>query len=133
MSSPSTFRLQVNIVDDDPFFSHLVKDALDDNEFLVVTSYPTAEDCLTADSNQPDVILLDHHLNRDNPDAMDGLVAITAFREKFPNVKIIMLTGQESLRVAEEMLALGAMTYVNKDPDAIPLIEKKLHKILLEI
>ena len=129
----SNFRLKVNIVDDDPFFSHLVKDALDDNEFLVVSNYSTAEECLAASDNYPDVILLDHHLNRDNPDAMDGLVAITAFREKHPNVKIIMLTGQESLRVAEELLALGAMTYVNKDPDAIPLIEKKLHKILLEL
>jgi len=129
----SNFRLKVNIVDDDPFFSHLVKDALDDNEFLIVSNYSTAEECLAASDNHPDVILLDHHLNRDNPDAMDGLVAITAFREKHPNVKIIMLTGQESLRVAEEMLALGAMTYINKDPDAIPLIEKKLHKILLEL
>ena len=98
-----------------------------------MSNYSTAEECLAASDNYPDVILLDHHLNRDNPDAMDGLVAITAFREKHPNVKIIMLTGQESLRVAEEMLALGAMTYVNKDPDAIPLIEKKLHKILLEL
>ena len=129
----SAFNLKVNIVDDDNFFAYLVKSALDENQYLTVSCFPTAEDALNAEDNHPDVVLLDHYLNRDNPKAMDGLLAISAFRQKFPKVKIIMLTGQESLKVAEQMLALGAMTYVNKDQDAIPLLEKKLHKILLDL
>ena len=65
---------------------------------------------------QPDVILLDLAMpNR------SGLEAIPDIRAVAPNTRIIVLSGFAAAAVADEVLALGAASYVEKGahPDAI--------------
>ena len=66
--------------------------------------------------HQPDVILLDLAMpNR------SGLEAIPDLRAVAPNARIIVLSGFSAATVAAEVLALGAVSYLEKGahPDAI--------------
>ncbi len=128
MTSPTTLNLF--IVDDDDFFSEILKDRLGENKVLQVSSFSSAEKCLEAINQKPDIILLDYYLNKDNPEAMNGLEALKQIKTKSPETKVIALSAQDSLKTADELLAEGAYDYVIKDKDAFRLIEKKISSII---
>ncbi|MBM79328.1 MAG: hypothetical protein CMJ78_01885 [Planctomycetaceae bacterium] len=60
-------------------------------------------------SEQTDVVVLDLHL----PDSM-GLETFTSLHRQFPEVPIVILSGQEDELFAVEALAQGAQDYVPK-------------------
>jgi DNA-binding NarL/FixJ family response regulator len=65
---------------------------------------------------QPDVILLDLAMPR-----LSGLEAIPVLRRIAPRARIIVFSGFAAASVAEQVLALGAVDYLEKgaDPDTI--------------
>jgi DNA-binding NarL/FixJ family response regulator len=65
---------------------------------------------------QPDVILLDLAMPNRN-----GLEALPELRRVAPSAQIIVFSGFASTTVAEQVLALGAASYLEKgaDPDTI--------------
>ena len=65
---------------------------------------------------QPDVILLDLAMP-----ILSGLDALPRLRQSAPAAKIIVLTGFSTATVADEVLALGADSYLEKgtNPDTI--------------
>lgn len=56
---------------------------------------------------------------------MEALKKILAIS---PKSKVIMLSGQESLNTADELLNNGAFDYVIKDRDAIKVLQRKINK-----
>jgi len=69
-----------------------------------------------ATSHEPDLILLDLAMpNR------SGLEALPELRRLVPNAQIIVFSGFASATVADEVLALGAVAYLQKgaSPDTI--------------
>ena len=71
---------------------------------------PDAEQGLARiESFRPDVIVLDFNLP-----GMDGLAALRSVREIDPRIKVIMLTGHGSVRVAVEAMKASAFDYVVK-------------------
>jgi DNA-binding NtrC family response regulator len=123
-------KMSVFLVDDDAFFLELIKDSISGIEGIEVFSFTNAEDCIAQLDKKPSVIFLDHFLNKENPQAMNGIDALPKIKEILPNTKVIMLTGQDSLDTAEDMMKKGAYFYINKDENAISLIEKKLNLII---
>lgn len=65
---------------------------------------------------QPDVILLDI-----NMPVMDGTVALAEIKKNYPDIKVVMLTMNDSKQMILEMLKLGANGYLtkNEDPEEI--------------
>ena len=97
-------RLLGTIVAGDPGLQ-VVGEAADGNEAIV-----------EALALQPDVILLDLAMPR-----RSGLEALPELRRVAPDARIVVLSGFTSANVAEEVIALGAASYVEKgaDPAAI--------------
>jgi two-component system, NarL family, invasion response regulator UvrY len=83
----------------------VVGEAADGNEAIV-----------EAIALRPDVILLDLAMPK-----RSGLEALPELRRVAPDARIVVLSGFASANVAEEVMALGAASYVEKgaDPDAI--------------
>ena len=83
----------------------VVGEAADGNEAIV-----------EAIALQPDVILLDLAMPK-----RSGLEALPELRRVAPDARIVVLSGFTSANVAEEVMALGAASYVEKgaDSDAI--------------
>lgn len=97
-------RLLGAIVANEPGL-RVVGEAADGNEAIV-----------EAIALQPDVILLDLAMPK-----RSGLKALPELRRVAPDAQIVVLSGFASANVAEEVIALGAASYVEKgaDPAAI--------------
>lgn len=81
-----------------------------DGEFRVVAEAGNGRDAVErARSLQPDVVLLDLHMP-----VMSGLAALPQVREAVPNATIVVFSGLEGARVADETRRLGADAYVEK-------------------
>jgi len=61
-------------------------------------------------SVQPDVVLMDVNMPR-----LDGVQATSLIRQRYPAVKVIMLTSAQELSVVESALQAGASGYLLKD------------------
>jgi DNA-binding NarL/FixJ family response regulator len=61
---------------------------------------------------QPDVILLDI-----NMPVMDGNAALVEIKKHYPNIKVIMLTMNDSPQMVSELLKIGANAYLTKNDD----------------
>ena len=85
---------------------HVVGEAVDGHEGVAL-----------AESLQPDLILLDLAMPR-----MDGLQALPLIREVAPRAKVIMLSGFDQQRMAEQVLAAGADRYVEKGTSMARLV-----------
>ncbi len=119
-------KLTVFIVDDDSFFLEILRDRLIDNENLNVFSFLTAEECIEQLDKKPDIIFLDHILNSNSPFVMNGLDALPKIKRKSPATKVIVISGQDSIDIAEKMMQAGAYFYIKKDKKTFAEIEKKL-------
>ena len=127
MSNPKNL---IFVVEDDNFFLEVVTDDLSENESYAVKGFSTAEECLESLNENPDVIVLDFYLDKENPDAMNGMEALEKINASHPEIKVIMLSGQDSLETAGTLLDKGAFDYVIKDSDAIKILQKKITKAL---
>jgi len=123
-------QLSVFVVEDDNFFSELIQDFLKENKALKVSGFSSAESCLEKLDENPDIIVLDYYLDKENPAAMNGLDALKEIRRISPNTKVIMLSAQHSLNTAAELLNIGAFDYVIKNNNAIRVLDKIMKKAI---
>lgn len=77
-----------------------------------------AEALAVAAAAPPDLVLLDLRM----PD-MDGLAVLAAFRQRFPRVKVVMLSGHAGDEAIYKALAGGASGYLLKSARSDALIE----------
>ncbi len=79
----------------------------------IKNAFETAEECLEALEKEPvDVILMDIGLPY-----MTGIEATKIIKEKYPNIKVIMLTSHDNQEEIISSLASGANAYALKDID----------------
>jgi DNA-binding NtrC family response regulator len=72
---------------------------------------------------QPDVIVLDFQLP-----GMDGLAALATIRERDPEARVVMVTGQGSVQLAVDAMKTGAADFLPK-----PLVLADLKRVLERI
>ena len=116
----------VFVVEDDSFFLEILKSKLSNNEKYNLIGFDSAEACLKKWYKNPDVIVLDYNLDKDNPKAINGIEAIQKIKEKLPLTKVIMLSGQNSFEVASKIMELGVYDYVIKDTNAFKILSSKI-------
>jgi len=100
------------VVEDEHGISEIVKSFLTADGHEVQTA-PDAESAMAiVESTLPDVVLTDIIL----PGA-SGVDLLRQVREFYPDIQVIMLTGDPGLRTASESLRLGAADYLQKPVD----------------
>lgn len=72
---------------------------------------------------RPDVVLLDVRMP-----GMDGLQVLDRLQERYPELKVVMLSGVEDADVAAEALRRGAIAFLGKDIDPAQ-IAPVLHQV----
>lgn len=75
-----------------------------------------AEALATMQSAPADVVLMDLRMP-----GMDGLAALKAIKEKWPQTEVVVITGYPSVYTAREAVRLGAFDYLSKPvaPDKV--------------
>ncbi len=106
--------IKIFVVEDDPFFSSLIKEQLNRNEFNQVQIYNNGQDFLDQIHTAPDLVILDHDLGE-----MSGIEILRKIKSINPNIQVIFLSGQEDMGVAIKALKYGAYDYLEKDESCL--------------
>lgn len=99
-------------------------------EFIVET-YPTGEKCVEHLSNNPDVIILDYHLDGIEKSAMNGMETLDKIKAFNQNIPVIMLSSQDKIDVAINCMHHKASDYVIKSETAFLRLQKIIAAIIL--
>lgn len=117
------------LVDDEPIQNEMLKDYLSERFLYNIKIYDNAEEALQNMNLNPEIIVLDYHLNAHKPDAMNGVDALKKIKERYPKTQVIMLSGQDKIEVATESMKFGAYDYVVKGEAAFPRMENILNNV----
>lgn len=104
--------IRVLIVDDDPLFRLGVAAALVGDEHLefIVSEAGDGEAALASiASRHPHVVLLDLNMPR-----LDGHAVARAVKERWPHIRVIVLTGSDSVADHEQAEEAGVDAFVEK-------------------
>lgn len=119
----------IYVVDDDPFILSLVEKKLTKEGFRVKV-FKYGEECLTAMENKPDVVVLDYLFVKKDDQVMNGKEVFRCIKDAYPDMPVIMLSGQDSGGVVLELARLGMNDYVIKDQSLIENLLASLRDIL---
>jgi DNA-binding NarL/FixJ family response regulator len=118
------------IVEDDKFFGEMLYDHLSKNKMYKIHLINTGKECLDRLHENPDVIILDYHLDSTNTD--NGMIVLEKIKKANSRIHVIILSGQKHYGIAATTIAKGAEQYVMKDDEAfhnIDIILKDMIKV----
>ena len=122
-------KIRLFLVDDDTLFlKSLEIDFLSQCDFEIET-FATGELCIANLSNNPDVVILDFHLNGIDKNAMNGLDTLIAIKEHNVDIPIIMLSSQDKIDIAVKCMHHNAFDYVVKSETAFVRLQKNIATI----
>jgi len=103
----------VFVVEDDPAYARFLRYVLELNPDYEVAFFSTGEELLINLHRKPDIITLDYSL----PDVA-GEKLLGEILENSPGTAVIIISAQEKIGTAVELLKAGAFDYISKDDDA---------------
>jgi DNA-binding NtrC family response regulator len=122
----NTQKIKVFLVDDDALFLKSLELEFLEKEKYEVTTFATGELCVAHLSHNPDVIILDYHLNGIDKTAMNGIDTMDQINTVKPDTPVIMLSSQDKIEVAINCMHHKAIDYVVKSETAF----HRLHQII---
>jgi len=110
MKEPRSFK--IFIVEDDLWYSSMLSYTLSLNPDYQIKKFESSKTFIAALHEKPDVVSLDYSL----PDAT-GEDVLDKIKELSPETRVIVISGQEDVKVAINLLKKGAYDYIVKDED----------------
>lgn len=116
---------KVFVVEDNDWFNKMIVHSLSQNPEINVRNFFNGADLLKALHETPDVITLDYKL----PDTT-GDVLLKKIKEFNPQIEVIIISEQNDIEVAVELLKQGAYDYLVKSPDMHSRLFNNVNKLL---
>ena len=124
-------NLKIIVIDDDAHMREMLKDFFISKYGVPeVVVFSTGEEAMHKITAEPNVIILDYHLDSVDPAAMNGMQVLKKLKERFPNVPVVFLSGQEKAEVAANTMKYGAWDYIVKNESAFHRLEIVVNNIL---
>lgn len=117
---------KILVIDDDRDMCLLLKRFLSKHGFEIEDANTAKKAIELLETTEYDLVLCDFRL-----DNMDGKTMLIKIKEKYPHMPVIIITGYSDIKIAVEVMKLGAFDYITKPlfPDEIILtIRKALEK-----
>jgi two-component system response regulator HydG len=113
---------KIVVVDDEADICFLLKRFLSKNDFIVETAQNGKDGLALIESISPDLVMTDFRLGD-----ITGTELLTTIKSKRPNVPVLIITGYSDIKVAVNVMKLGAYDYITKPlfPDEILVTVKK--------
>ena len=103
-------NIRIFVVEDDPLYMKLVRYIAELNPDHAVHTFEDGKSCLANLHENPKIVILDYTL----PD-VTGKEVLTAIKKYNPDIQVIVVSSQESINTAVELLKHGAYDYITKD------------------
>jgi two-component system, NtrC family, response regulator AtoC len=110
MKNHQSFK--VFIVEDDVWYGSMLQHYLSLNPEYEVKRFESPRDFFAQLHENPEVVTLDYSL----PDC-DGAEVLKKIKEHNPDIRVIVISGQEDVATAINLLKNGAFDYIVKDDD----------------
>jgi two-component system response regulator HydG len=113
---------KILVIDDDRDMCLLLKRFLSKHGYDVIEANTSKKAIELLESTEFDLALCDFRL-----DGTDGKTLLVRIKEKYPHVPVIIITGYSDIKIAVEVMKLGAYDYITKPlfPDEIILTIRK--------
>lgn len=110
------------IIDDDRDICLLLKRFLTRHGYEVLESYSGKKALELLEETQPDLVMCDFRL-----EDMEGNTLLGKIKEKYLHLPVIIMTGYSDIKIAVEVMKMGAFDYITKPlfPDEILVTIKK--------
>jgi two-component system OmpR family response regulator len=125
-----TKRVKLFLVDDDAVFLKLLEIELKNNADFDIETFATGELCLEHLANNPDVIILDYHLDGIDKTAINGIEALDRIKQRHPKMPVVMLSSQDKIDVAINCMHHKANDYVVKSETAFMRLKSIITNII---
>lgn len=119
-------NIKVFLVDDDLLLLKALQIDFEMQKGYEVITFSSGEECIENLSKNPDVIVLDYHLDGIKKDAMNGIQTIDKIKAINPKIPVIILSSQDKIEVAVNCMHHQAFDYVVKSETAF----LRIHKII---
>jgi len=113
--------IKIFIVEDDKIFANLLAHYLSSDPDYDIEIFNNGKDCLRNLYKNPSVISLDYNLP-----GMKGLEILNEIKKYNPELPVIIVSGQQDISTALELLKKGAYDYILKDRNT----KERLWKII---
>lgn len=117
------------LVDDDELFLKSLEIEFSENTKSEVRTFGTGEECVKNLSLNPDIIILDYHLNSVDKEAMNGLETLDIIKSINNQIPVIMLSSQDRIDVAVNCMKHQAFDYIVKSETAFLRLQKAITTI----
>ena len=121
---PMSKHFSIFIVEDDAFYGSMLEYHLNLNPDYEVSRFENGKSFIDKLYKRPSVITLDYSL----PD-IDGETILKKIQKDHPEIPVIIISGQENITTAVQLLKLGAYDYIVKDENTKDRLWNALLKI----
>jgi two-component system, OmpR family, response regulator len=122
-------KIKLFLVDDDALFLKLLEIEFLKHADFTIETFATGELCLQSLAKNPDVIILDYHLDGIDKQAMNGMETLDKIKASNPDIPVIMLSSQDKIEVAIDCMHHQAYDYVVKSETAFLRLQKVISSI----
>jgi two-component system, OmpR family, response regulator len=122
-------KILLFLVDDDPLFLKALEIEFAQNTGSAIRTFATGELCLKNISLNPDIIVLDYHLDSVEKNAINGLETLDRIKAINPLIPVIMLSSQDKIEVAVNCMKHQAFDYYVKSETAFLRLQKAITTI----
>jgi DNA-binding NtrC family response regulator len=116
--------IKIFLVDDDALFLKSLEIEFLEHADFDIKTFATGELCMAHLSQNPDVVILDYHLDGIDEKAMDGLETLDKIKIYNPDIPVVMLSSQDKIDVAINCMHHKAFDYVVKSETAFMRLQK---------
>ena len=117
-------KIKIFLVDDDAVYLKLLAIEFLQHADFTIETFATGELCIPKLSHNPDVIILDYHLDGIDKTAMNGIETLDKIKAFNSDIPIIMLSSQDKIDVAINCMHHRAYDYVVKNETAFMRLQK---------
>lgn len=118
-------KYKIFVVDDNSLFLKVLYKTLELNEMYNVIPISSGRECIERLNEQPDIVSLDYTL----PD-YNGKEILEIIKKQLPDTQVIIVSGQNDINTAVNLLKIGAYDYIVKGVDTREKITISIEKII---
>lgn len=124
-------KIKVAIIDDEAQMREMLKDFVAQKfPAAEIITYTSGEEALEKIYEEPGMIILDYHLDSKDSEAMNGVQVLKKLKDRYPDVQVVFVSGQEKAEIAANTMRYGAYDYIVKNENAFHRLEIVVKNIL---
>jgi two-component system OmpR family response regulator len=122
-------KIIIFLVDDDALFLKSLEIQFLEHGNFDIETFATGELCIKNLDKNPDVVILDFHLDGIDKTAMNGLATLDEIKKSNSEIPVIMLSSQDKIDVAISCMHHKAFDYIVKSETAFVRLQKAISTI----